>query len=240
MEIFWKTISNYNAATWPFQIVLTIIGILLTTMLFFQPSPKGKLAMKVYLIVLHLWIAIVYYYIYCAERNYNLILFLFWGMMALVWIWDTINEYTTLERSYKYDKLAYVLLLMPFLYPFLSLMRGLSFPTITTPIMPCSVAVYTIGLLLLFSKKVNMLTVLFLCHWSLIGISKTYFFDIPEDFLLAIASIPALYLFFKEYYSKDLHSSQKPEVKQINFLLIVLCIIIGFGLTLALWGNFSS
>lgn len=51
----------------------------------------------------------------------------------------------------------------------------------TSPVMPCSVVVFTIGLLLLFARKVNMFLVLFLCHWSLIGLSKTYFFRIPED-----------------------------------------------------------
>ena len=63
------------------------------------------------------------------------------------------------------------------------------------------VCVFTIGLLLFFSKNINMFIVLFLTHWSLIGLSKTYYFNIPEDFLLASASVPALYLFFKEYFA---------------------------------------
>ena len=79
---------------------------------------------------------------------------------------------------------------MPFIYPLVSFARGLSFPEMTSPVMPCSVVVFTIGLLLLFAHKVNMFLVLFLCHWSLIGLSKTYFFQIPEDFLLASATIP--------------------------------------------------
>ena len=57
--------------------------------------------------------------------------------------------------------------------------------------MPCSVALYTIGLLLAFSKRVNLFVILFLCHWSLIGLSKVYFFGIPEDLLLAGALVPA-------------------------------------------------
>lgn len=238
MEIFWKTIAQYNTSTWLFQILLTLTGIALTILLVRRPSPKTKMAMKLFLIILHVWVAVVYYYIYCAERNYSNILTLFWGIMAIIWIWDLATGYTPFIRRHKYDFLAYLLLSMPFIYPAFSLLRGLSFPEITSPVMPCSVAVFTIGLLLLFSQKVNMLTVLFLSHWAIIGISKTYFFNIPEDFLLAGASIPALYLFFREYYARDLHRDQKPEARYMNTILILLCIIIGIGLTTTLWSNF--
>ena len=60
--------------------------------------------------------------------------------------------------------------------------------------MPCSVAVFTIGLLLAFSRRVNLLVILFLCHWALIAFSKVYIYKIPEDLLLASATVPAIYL----------------------------------------------
>lgn len=101
--------------------------------------------------------------------------------------------------------------------------------------MPCSVTVFTIGLLLLFSRKVNMFLVLFLCHWSLIGLSKTYFFNIPEDFLLASATIPALYLFFREYFLNNLYADTKPKAKYINWLLVFVCVSIGILLTTTLF-----
>ena len=40
---------------------------------------------------------------------------------------------------------------------------------------------------------------MFRCHWALIGLSKVYFFGIPEDYLLACSIVPALYIFFREY-----------------------------------------
>ena len=130
----------------------------------------------------------------------------------------------TFERTHKYDLLSYVLLAMPFIYPLVSLARGLSFPEMTSPVMPCSVVVFTIGLLLLFAQKVNMFLVLFLCHWSLIGLSKTYF-------LLASATIPGLYLFFREYFLNNLHADTKPKAKYINWLLISVCVGLAVLLT---------
>ena len=231
MEIFWKTIGLYNAATWEWQLGIILIGIILTVLLTRNPQPWVKNGMKIYLIAVYLWISVIYYYIYCAERSYNEVMALFWAIMAILWGWDALSGYTTFERTRKYDWLAYFLFAMPFIYPLISMARVLTFPEITSPIMPCSVVVFTIGLLLFFSKNINMFIVLFLTHWSLIGLSKTYYFNIPEDFLLASASVPALYLFFKEYFANNLHTGSKPNAKYVNLLLILVCVAIGILLT---------
>ena len=44
--------------------------------------------MKLYLIFLNVWIAAVYYMIYCEPRSYNSALAGFWGIMAIFWIYD--------------------------------------------------------------------------------------------------------------------------------------------------------
>ena len=66
-----------------------------------------------------------------------------------------------------------------------------------------------------------------LCHWALIGFTKTYFFHIPEDFLLASSAVPGLYLFFKEYTASHLHTSTLFRARMINLALIIACGAIG-------------
>ena len=66
-------------------------------------------------------------------------------------------------------------------------------------------------------------------------LSKTYFFHIPEDFLLASASAPALYLFFKEYFLNNLHKDTEPKAKLINLLLVSVCIALGVLLTVTMF-----
>lgn len=227
MNIFWETIGLYNSSTWMYQVLIVLAGYLLLGTLLWRPRPWVAVGMKLYLILLYLWISVVYYYIYCAPRSYNHIMSVFWGVLAAAWVWDLLAGYTQFERNRKYTGLACLLLLMPFFYPLFSWCRGLTFPEITSPVMPCSVVVFTIGLLLLFARRVNLFIVLLLCHWSMIGLSKTYFYKIPEDFLLASTSIPALYLFFKEYYLRNLNDATKPKSKYINWLLIALCVGIG-------------
>ena len=110
----------------------------------------------------------------------------------------------------------------------------MEFPMMTTTVMPCSVAVFTIGLLLGFSRKVNLLIILFLCHWALISFSKIYVYQIPEDTLLAASTVPAIYLFFKNYFDQNLHKETKPSARFMNGFLIVICAVIGVALSITL------
>lgn len=235
METFWRTIGLYNSATWIGQLLIMAVGILQTIWLIKKPGRWSIICMKIFLIAIYIWIAIVYFHIYCAERGYNNIMTIFWILLAISWIWDLFNGYTTFKRNYKYTKTACLLLFMPFMYPVVSLLRGMTFPYITSPVMPCSVVVFTIGLLLMFSRKINLFIVLLLCHWSVIGLSKTIFYNIPEDYLLVSASIPAIYIFFRDYYlTNNDHTITKPQTKYIKWLFAAICICLGATLIFAM------
>ena len=240
MEVFWNTIAHYNENTWVAQIVITFVGIILTALLYHKPTLWVKRSVKIYMVFLNSWISVVYYMMYCSTRSYNYILAIFWGVMALLWLWDLLTDYTPFERNPRYRYLVALLYLMPFLYPVLSWARGMEFPAMTTTIMPCSVAVFTIGLLLSFSKKVNLLVILFLCHWALIAFAKVYVYKIPEDLLLASATVPAIYLFFKNYFDQNLHKETKPSARFMNCFLIIICIIIGIFLSITLYQGLTN
>lgn len=233
-ELFWQTIARYNATTWPVQLAILAAGILLTVLLYRRPSRATKLAMKLYLVFVNGWIAVAYYLVACRERAYSGVMAFFWGVMALIWLYDLAVGYTTFERTRRHDRLVWFFFAVPFCYPLLSLLRGLEFPALTSPVMPCSVAVFTIGLMLAFSERVNIVLAMFLCHWALIGLSKVYFFGIPEDYLLACSIVPALYLFFREYIRDNAGRPTKPSPRVLNALLAVMCLIIGcfFAFTL--------
>jgi len=183
MKIFWETIASYNSSTWHLQILIVAVAILLTVMLYRRPSHRVKVAMKLFMAALNFWIAGVYYLIYCAGRDYNEMYALFWAIMGGIWIYDLLIKHASLECTGKHNKFAIVLFAMPFVYPVASLLLGRGFPMMTSPVMPCSVAVFTIGLMLAFSERVNIVLSMFLCHWALISFSKIYFFGIPEDYI---------------------------------------------------------
>lgn len=199
MEIFWNTIASYNAATWPVQILLTLVAAVLTLLLYLRPTPGVRIAMKTFMALLNFWIAGVYYLLYGEQREHNDMLALFWAIMGCIWVYDLVVKHASLQRTHNHTGFALLLFAMPLVYPLFSLALGRTFPMVTTPVMPCSVAVFTIGLMLAFSERINIVLAMFLCHWALIGLSKVYFFGIPEDYLLACSIVPALYIFFREY-----------------------------------------
>lgn len=240
MNIFWETIANYNLSTWPFQLLIGLIGVILTMWLIFRPNKWIVKGMKLFLALTYTWIGVVYYLIYCKERGYSDILCYFWLLMAGAWIWDLIANYTTFEKTGKFKFLAILLMAMPFIYPLLSIGRGLTFPAIASPIMPCAVSTFTIGLFLYHSKKINMFLVLFLCHWSFIGLAKTYFFDIPEDYVLVATSVPAIYIFFKQYYLTEPAALSKPNIKIVRLALIFVCTLISLILAGTILNQFYS
>lgn len=239
MEIFWKTISNYNSETWIFQILFIVVGAFLTVKLYRNPTKNAQKAIKIFMVLLNLWIAIVYYSLYCSERSYYYIFAYFWAIVACIWLYDLIKGNYNMERSYKYDNIAYVLYVMPFVYPVISLVRGLQFPAVTSPLMPCTVTIFTIGLLMSFSKKINLFLVLFLFHWALLGVSKIYLYKIPEDILLTLCTVPAVFLYIKEYINSGICKDSKPGLKSINALLLGTCCIIGVMFSYIVFKSFG-
>lgn len=234
MEIFWNTIAAYNAATWPVQIVLCLVAAVLTGLLYHRPTPRVQLAMKLFLAALNFWIAGVYYLCFSDERSYNGVLALFWAIMGSIWIYDIVVGHASLARTGRHNRFALLLLVMPLAYPLFSLLLGREFPMMTMPVMPCSVAVFTIALMLAFAERINMVLAMLLCHWALIGLSKVYFFNIPEDFLLACSVVPAFYLFFRDYIHSLRGRATKPSLRVLNGLLLIVCLVIGafFAITL--------
>ncbi len=223
MENIWNTIMSYNALTWLIQCAIVVIGAIFLLLLL-QKSPRSwvKMAMKIFMMALYLWIAIFYYYIFKTDNNHYEVMAMFWGGMAIIWLWDAVTGYSTFYRSHKYDAIAYLMMAMPLVYPLVSLARGQVFPEITFMVMPSTVVVFTLGLLLLFACKVNLLFILCLCHWSFIGLTKTYIYKIPEDFLMALVTVPALYILFRENFLPDLTVETKPSAKHINYLIIAI------------------
>lgn len=228
MDTFWHTIGLYNTSTWILQVVLIILGMVCTGRVIYRPSRSSTILLKLFMVVLYLWIAVVYFHIYCSARSYNNIMATFWVVLALAWVWDLCTRHTTFDNTEnKHKLLALLLLLLPLVYPLTSIIHGRTFPEITSPIMPCSVVVYTFGMLLYRANNVNIFIVLLLCHWSMIGLSKTFYFNIPEDYLLVGAAVPSIYYFFRGYFLDKITGRSKPNKKVLHWLLLCMCIAIG-------------
>ena len=232
MEVFWKSIAAYNEATWIWQLCFIIAAAVLTCFLWFCPGKRIVLAVKALMVAESLWIAFVYYLDFCSTRDYSGVLTIFWCMVAAAWVYDMVTKFSTFEKSGKYRWWGLVMLLLPLLYPVISLLRGMTFPEMATPMLPSGVALYMLGMLMTFNSKINFFAFIFILHWAIISISKIVIFNIPEDALLAIACLPAMYIFLSDAVDRT-PSPSKPSAKAVKILVFTITVLIGATMVIA-------
>lgn len=232
MEVFWKSIAAYNEATWIWQLCFIIAAAVLTCFLWFRPGKRIVLAVRALMVAESLWIAFVYYLDFCSTRDYSGVLTIFWCMVAAAWVYDMVTKFSTFEKSGKYRWWGLVMLLLPLLYPVISLLRGMTFPEMTTPMLPSGVALYMLGMLMTFNSKINFFAFIFILHWAIISISKIVIFNIPEDALLAIACLPAMYIFLSDAVDRT-PSPSKPSAKAVKILVFTITVLIGATMVIA-------
>lgn len=226
MEALWNSMAAYNAATWPWQLAFMAVAAVLTLILLFRPCTWAKIAMKVYMVAVSLWIAFVYYMKFGSGREYSSVLTIFWCMMAAAWTYDLVTHFSTFQKNKRYLPWGIVMLLLPLAYPLVSVSRGLEFPGITTPMIPSAVAMYMLGMLVTFSGRINFFALIFIFQWSVIALSKIVLFDIPEDLLLAVSCLPAMFVFFRDAVRSG-EEAKKPSQRTITILIFFIMALIG-------------
>ena len=187
MEIFWNSIAEYNAATWPFQLAFITVAAVLTLILWFRPCTWAKIATKVLMVLESLWIAFVYYMKFAATREHSSVMAIFWCLVAASWVYDLATHYSSFQKSGKYRPWGVIMILLPLVYPVVSLLRGMSFPEMTTPMLPSGVALYMLGMLMTFNRKINFFAFIFILHWAFIVLCINNISTLGKDPILGLS-----------------------------------------------------
>lgn len=228
MEVFWNSIAEYNAQTWPWQLAFIAVAALFTVLLWVKPMTWVKIATKVLMVLEALWIAFVYYMKFAGGRDYSNVMTIFWCLVAAAWVYDLATHFSSFQKSGKYRQWGVLMILLPLVYPLISLFRGMTFPQMTTPMLPSAVALYMLGMLMAFNRKINFFAFIFIVHWAVIAISKIVLFNIPEDVLLAAACLPAMFIFFKEAVDSSAEEvGSKPSKPAVKALILAVTVLIG-------------
>ena len=227
MDAFWNSIALYNEATWLWQLVFVVLSAALAIVLWVRPCTWAKIAVKVLMVLESLWIAFVYYMKFCGIREHSNVMTIFWCMVAAAWVYDLATHFSSFQKSGKHVSWGVLMLILPLLYPVFSLIRGMSFPEMTTSMLPSGVALYMLGMLMTFNRKINFFAFIFILHWAFIAISKIRLFNIPEDALLAAACLPAMFIFFGEAAERACAGSSKPYVRAVKTLIFFVVLLIG-------------
>lgn len=227
MNTFWTSIAAYNAATWCVQ-PLWLIAAAISVMALWRHDVRAvRSSVRLFMAASSFWLAGIYFMVYCKDRSYHEIEAIVWVLIGALWVYDTFDPKASPDRPNRHNPMAFALLAAPVAYPLFSLMLGRHWPEVMTPLMPCSLAVFMLGLLLGFRERINLILVMLLCHWMLLGIAKTTVFDLPEDYLLVIATLPALWVFFSAYIRRgSARGPMKPSPTLMRILLITVFLLI--------------
>lgn len=193
-QIFWNVIGEYNAQTIIIQIGLFIFLIFAIAVSYIQ---KINWSAKFALGITNLFIGIAFFALYGTEpvqKYFAMPLYLFYGVLFLYESWHSRSD--ALQKP---NILQTVLLTLYFLYPFVSVLLGNSFPQMTTYIMPCPVVSLSIIVYAGYKNKNKFLLAL-LTLWGLTGI-KSVFFNVYEDLILLICGLYGVILLFNEIKS---------------------------------------
>lgn len=190
-QAFWNVIGNYNEQTWIIQIAL-LIFVLLAMILSY--TGEVKWAAKFALGIVNLFIAIAFFARYGTEpvqKYFALPLYLVCGGLFLYE-----SRHNKDDVIWKPDIIQKILLMLYFLYPFVSMLLGNSFPQMVTYIMPCPVISLSMIIYAGYKRK-NKILLALLTIWGLTGI-KSIVFNAYEDMILLVCGVYGVVLLVNE------------------------------------------
>jgi len=189
---FLKTMVDYNQATYPAQIFIFTVGLILTVLLYRKPGRITRIAMKAYLFFCFSWISMVFFIMHGSSelrKEFSAGLF---GLIAICFLIDIFIDKMKFERNRTYDKGVFIFYTLFLAYPLVSLLLGREFLELVNWLMPCPLTVFTITLLISFMSKANYPVYALLIIWALTGAPKSILFDVPEDIILGLSGLYAI------------------------------------------------
>jgi hypothetical protein len=200
-ETFWTRIGAYNEATLPIQAVMIIMAAFLTYRLFAKPGTRTDVWMKAFLSFAFAWNGVVFFLIFARNPISTFTGVPLFIVVAVLFAVDIFTKKTQFRfPDAKWRKVLTVLwVLLAFLYPLIGWTLGHVYPKTCTPMMPCPLTVFALGLVAAAAPKVDKKVLAFLLPWALLGLPKCLgALDCYEDCILFAAGVYGLIVLIKE------------------------------------------
>jgi hypothetical protein len=198
-ETFWNQIGAYNEATFPMQIVMVIVAVVMTYLVFAKPSTKTSTIMKAFLSFVFAW-NLIYFLIFAKSPIATFVgapLFVIVAILFAADIFTKKIEFKLPDTMWqKYLTIFWILLV--FLYPAIGFTLGHYYPKTCTPMMPCPLTVFAIALVTAALPKVDKKVYVFLLLWALMGLPKCLgALECHEDCILFGAGVYGLIMLIR-------------------------------------------
>jgi hypothetical protein len=204
-ETFWMRLGAYNEATLPIQAVMIIIAAFLTYRVFAKPGAKTDVWMKAFLSFAFAWNGVVFFLFFARNPISTFTGVPLFIVVAALFAVDILTKKTQFRLpDAKWRKVLTVLwILLAFLYPLIGWTLGHAYPKTCTPMMPCPLTVFALGLVAAAAPKVDKKVFAFLLPWALLGLPKCLgALDCYEDCILFAAGVYGLIVLIKDWKAR--------------------------------------
>ena len=211
-ETFWNQMGIYNDATFPVQMIMTVLAIILTYFVFAKPGNLTNHLMKAFLSFAFAWNGIVFFLVYTKGPISSFIGAPLFIILAILFAADIFQRKTEFKfPDLKWQKhVTFFLILLTFLYPFIGMALGHSYPKTCMPMAPCPLSVFAIALVTAAIPKVDNKVFVFLLPWALLGLPKCLgVLECYEDCILFGAGLYGFIMLVKNW--KMIWKNQKGD-----------------------------
>jgi len=202
-ENWWSISERYNNAIFPVQIVIMVIGVILTYFLFAKPNTRTNNLMKAYLAFTFAWNGVVFFLIFGKELPGTFLGAPLFIIIPVLFAVDMFTKKTEFKlpnaRWHKYLTVFWVL--CAFLYPLIGLPLGHLYPrSCMFGVFPCPTTVFALALLAAAIPKVDKKVYILLLIWALPSVGKCFgVLDLYEDCVLFVAGVYGLIMLVKNW-----------------------------------------
>jgi len=202
-ETWWDQIGAYNNATFPMQIIMVVVAVILTYCVFAKPNAKTNKMMKAYLSFIFAWNGIIFFLIFGKELPGTFLGAPLCILAAILFAWDIFTNKTQFRLpETKWQKyLTTLLVICALSYPLIGLPIGHYYPkTCTFGVMPCPTTVFALALLTAAIPKVDKKVCILLLVWALPAFGKCLgALNLYEDCVVFWTGIYALIMLIKNW-----------------------------------------
>jgi hypothetical protein len=211
VQQFLNVFAEYNAAIWPAQIPLYLLGIAVVIIAAFRLAWSGRLALGS-LALYWIWMGALYHLAFFRRINPVAAVF-----GALFIVQGILFVVPAARGSVSFGPpqgwrgilgtvfIAYALVV----YPLIGALTGHAYPRAPLfGVAPCPTAIFTFGILLWARNRVGIYLLIIPFLWSLVGFTAALKLSIREDFGLLVAGLVGTSLLLAHRFSKSAVSDQ--------------------------------
>jgi len=193
-EQFFNVIENYNLSIFPFQLIITLLGIACLFLLHSKWSSKDKI-IGIYLGALWIWIGTAYHFAFFASINKAAFLFgaIFILQGLLILYYSLIKNRLVFTSTFQVkDYLAYFLIFYGLIiYPIISYFVEGSLNMTIMMGLPCPSTIFTFGLFMLSTNKFPKILLIIPTLWAFVGLSAAINIGVYQDIMILVAALVA-------------------------------------------------